>query len=600
MTDVEKESNRLDPVDGLVDNRRAAAMLGVSVGTFRVWATRSLTAKSGISTAMPVPVATMHGHVYRVEDIEEFGRQIALSSRALRTQQRSLGAYFTPNDAAELMVRWAVRHSEDVLLEPSLGDGQFAIAAQRFANSRGWGKLDIHACELDPETAGRAVASGAVASDRVRVGDFLSASDLPVVDAVIGNPPYVRVRELDSSLRKSALNSAQRTMGQPMDPAGSVWMPFVAKGTEQLRRGGRLALVLPLDFTYVKYARSLWSFLGQSYGRIRILRFRKRVFPEIMQNVLILLAENKGSSTSEVELIARERLADLPDGQIGAGVKVSIDEVARGDRAFQFALLPTRARETLTILEPLTGAAHSRVKFNIGYVSGNKKFFHPDSSVITEFGLPPESLRPTVESSRQLSRVGLGTGSEVPTAFLWTPGDQVAEQERAYVEHGSREGVDMAYKCRIRNPWFRVPGVKVPDVFLTTFSDRPRLHLNDAGWVASNSVLSGFTRPDESPRAFVESWYTPLTLLSTELHIHSLGGGVMIAVPREADSVRLLKHDVTLRPELDRLDDALKSGHSDSAYNVGAESISNLVGSEGLAAIQEGADVLTRWRKSRG
>lgn len=592
-------SDDLGPVNGLVDNRRAAAMLGVSVNTFRVWATRSQTATSGIAAAMPAPIATMHGHVYREDEIEDFGRQIALNARAERTAQRSRGAYFTPDDAANMMVRWAVRDQSDVILEPSVGEGQFALAAQQYAAARGWGVLDLHACELDPATAAEAVASGAVTKGHVHVGDFLAAKNLPMSDVVIGNPPYVRVRELDGDLRRNALDAAASTMnGLAMDNAGSVWMPFVSKATAQLKPGGRLAFVLPLDFTYVRYARPLWELLGRSFGRIRVLRFRERVFPDIMQNVLILLAEERGSMTSYVEQVAHRSLASLPE-DIGDGVPIKLENVVRGERAFQYALLPEITRETLAVLDPRTSPASDRVKFNIGYVSGNKTFFHPDQHAIKSFRLPQGSLLPSVESSRQLSRGGVSTSSMPPSSWLWLPGEKLTKGERAYIAQGEHNGVDMGYKCRIRKPWYRVPGVKKPDLMLTTFSDRPRLHLNDAGWVASNSVLCGYVKADEDPRGFVDSWYTPLTLLSTELQIHSLGGGVMIAVPREADAVRILDPASTQHVDTEKLDAALRSGDADAAYAVGATSIENLVGASGLAAVWEGADVLARWRKSQ-
>lgn len=589
----------LTPVHGLVDNRRAAAMLGVSVNTFRVWATRSRTATSGIAAAMPAPIATMHGHVYREDEIADFGRTIALSPRAERTEQRSRGAYFTPDDAANVMVRWAIRSESDVIIEPSLGDGQFALAVRSYAASRNWAPLELHACELDAATAAQAVASGAVDKGRVHVGDFLAETNLPKADVVIGNPPFVRIRELSSVLQRNALKAAASTMGgMSMDNAGSAWMPFVSKSAAQLKPGGRLAFVLPLDFTYVRYARPLWELLGRSFGRIRVLRLRERVFPDILQNVLILLAEERGGSTSHVEQIAHDRLGDLGH-DIGAGVPIALADIVKGERAFQHALLPGATREALAALGPHTSPASERVKFNIGYVSGNKTFFHPDEGTIKAFRLPKRSLLPTVESSRQLSHGGIGTSSMEPPSRLWLPCEKLTGGEREYVMHGEESGVDMGYKCRIRKPWYRVPGVRTPDLMLTTFSERPRLHLNDAKWVASNSVLCGYTNSGEDPRMFVDSWYTPLTFLSTELQIHSLGGGVMVAVPREADTVRVLNSSVTASSNTKSLDAALRSNDAGAAYATGEASIQHLVGTDGLAAIWNGAEILRQWRKAR-
>ena len=55
-------------VNGLVDSQRAAELLGISVNTFKVWASRSRSAKTGIAADMPKSVATMHGRVYLLEN----------------------------------------------------------------------------------------------------------------------------------------------------------------------------------------------------------------------------------------------------------------------------------------------------------------------------------------------------------------------------------------------------------------------------------------------------------------------------------------------------------------------------------------------------
>ncbi|MEN4904630.1 N-6 DNA methylase [Luteimonas sp. TWI1437] len=587
------------PINGLVDARRAAAMLGVSVNVFKVWANRSQEGKGGVAAAMPKPVAKMHGQIYLAAEIEEFGRLLAMSRRPPRTRERGLGAYFTPESAAQMMVSWAVRGSQDVILEPSVGDGRFAHAVHALAAANHWKSLQLHGCELDPQTAAQAVASGAVSANLLHVGDFLAEDRIPQVDAVIGNPPYVRLRELDASLRKNAVAAASDALGEAIDPAGSVWMPFVVKATKHLKADGRLALVLPLDFTYVRYARPLWDYLARLFGRLRIVRFRERVFPDILQNVLILLAEDKGKNTDYVELIARERLADLDNNLDQDGIRIPIESVIRGERIFQYALLPDETRSALALLAPYASPALNRVKFNIGYVSGNKTYFHPSDEVVREFKLPSRSLVPTAASSRSFSRQPLRTSQMDASAHLWLPRGKLTKGEHSYITRGEQDGVDMGFKCRIRKPWYVVPGVKTPDVFLTTFSDLPRLHLNDSDWTASNSVLGGFLRPDNDVEGFVDSWYTPLTLLSAEIEIHSLGGGVMVAVPREADSVLMLKSEFTSRANRRQLDAALRAGKIEDAYAIGSKSIAKLIGHDGASTLDKGIETLIAWRKAQ-
>lgn len=589
----------LDPVNGLLDARRAANLLGVDVKTFKVWATRSKTATSGIPAAMPKPVASMHGQIYRSEDIEAFGRHLALTSRAPRTLERERGAYFTPDRATEFMSAWALRAPNDTVLEPSLGDGRFVEAIQAVADNRGWGRVAVHAAELDEATA-QGVRERGLELASLHIGDFLAPNDLPKVDVVIGNPPYVRIRELDTTLGRNALQATQQAIHLPMDPAGSAWMPFVAKGTTLLTPGGRLAFVLPLDFTYVRYARPLWSFLGRSFGRLQVLRFKERVFPDILQNVLILLADQRGEQTDTVELITHDRITDLPGGHIEGGTRISIDDVITGDRAFLKALLPQEAADALEAIGPSSERAFDRIKFNIGYVSGSKKFFHPTAELIRTYKLPATSLYPTIGASRQLSRQGLRTSVIPVTEYLWLPGEKLTKGERDYITYGEAEGFDMAYKCRIRTSWYRVPGVKKPDVVLTTFSDPPRLHVNDAGWKASNSVLGGTLRAGQDALNFAYSWYTPLTQLSAELEIHSLGGGVMVAVPREADAIQVLTNSSTRKVDPQVLTEALKSTDRMAAYAVGGQAIVDLIGKDGLDAVQRGAETLASWRRAQG
>jgi hypothetical protein len=52
--------------------------------------------------------------------------------------------------------------------------------------------------------------------------------------------------------------------------------------------------------------------------------------------------------------------------------------------------------------------------------------------------------------------------------YLFAP-DPSAPSDAAlrYIEAGEVTGVQTAYKCRVRNPWWRVPLVRVPDLLLT-------------------------------------------------------------------------------------------------------------------------------------
>jgi adenine-specific DNA-methyltransferase len=484
-----------------------------------------------------------------------------------------------------------------MVLEPSMGDGAFVRAV------RGRG-LETWAVELAADTFTAAVDSGLIDADHAVRGDFLGVPPFPV-DAVIGNPPYVRLRHLPRHEARRAAAVAKGVLGSPMQPSGSIWMPFVLHASRFLRPGGCMALVLPFDATYVRYARPLWRFLADSFSELRVVRVHERVFPEILQDVVMLLAGGLGGATPTIELEAYERVRDLVAGRPLTSSRVAVDCVVAGERPFVEALLPPELRLLLSDrLRETTVTARELVKFRIGYVSGDKRFFHPDESTVRRFGLPSRHLLPALTSSRQLRGAGVRT-SGVPSPgagslYLPEPGS-LESGERAYIAQGHAAGVSRRYKCRVRAPWFLTPGVEIPDVVLPVFAEAPVLLDNDVGYAASNSLLCGYLRPGVTAASVLARWYTSLTLLQIELEVHSLGGGVRVFVPNEAGAIRLPARARASPHLLQRADALVRGGAVAAAYRTGDEPVLErqlALSPAEIELIRHGIAVLAWWRNS--
>lgn len=90
----------------------------------------------------------------------------------------------------------------------------------------------------------------------------------------------------------------------------------------------------------------------------------------------------------------------------------------------------------------------------------------------------------------------------------------------------------------MRNPWYSVPDVHVPDFFLTYMTGRaPRLVRNSEETTYTNAVHS--VRERKAVRRIIEGWDTPFVRLSSELEGHPLGGGTLKLEPREATRIVL-------------------------------------------------------------
>ncbi len=516
-------------------------------------------------------------------------------------RRRTLGAFYTPSSATDYMAEWLVRRDQEFILEPSFGDGIFLKAVHECAERKNLTPPRLLGVEIDDAARARLMRDPAMAGLSLHGADFTTVTPV-TVDSVIGNPPYVRLRHLDGSQRDSALRAAGNILGQAMDPSGSLWMPFILHAMRFLTAGGRMALVLPYDFTYVRYARPLWAALSDHFGSLQVLRTHERLFPEILQDVVILLADDYGKRTGKVRYQAFERVQDLYGGDAVVSEAITIEAIIDGERPFVHALLGDELRDLLrTRIAPVTVPARQRVTFNIGYVSGDKRFFHPTPAEIQEYQIPERSLLPSITSSRMLKGIGLHTsslgGAQAERLFLPDPGS-LTDGERQYVALGEGSGVSDRFKCRVREPWYVVPGVKTPDVILSVFTERPVLLINDARCFASNSLLCGYCEEGGSGE-LAAAWYTSLTLLQCELEVHSLGGGVMVMVPGEAGRVRLPKYVTTHEDRLRRIDTLLRAGRVAEVYSDGDQDI--LVCQLGLSdeevtRIRRGVKILAHWR----
>ena len=516
-----------------------------------------------------------------------------LEDLRLSSARDALGTFYTPNDISSKLVSCLSLPSNAKVLEPSFGDGSFLKGVKANGITLG----NVYGCEIDPIACNDAMQASLIQPENVFEGSFFDFKTTKKFDAAIGNPPFVRIRSLSRNEAAAALDLANRSLTTPIGEEASEWLPFLIRASEYVKDGGSLAFVLPQDVTYLRYAKPAWKYLAENYGQILLIRIQERIFKDILQDVVILIATDKGLSTDNVIFACYRRISDFLNGNLNIKSQIKIDDILGNKRPFQRALINPSLLEELES-SPLFVRAEEEALFHIGYVCGNKKFFHPSSTTVSDYCLPKKSLTPTVASSRQLAKVGFNTSKFKAPERLWLPSPQLCDGERNYIIHGESHNVHNGYKCSKRKPWWIVPGVVTPDAILSVFGDTPRLILNDGCWSISNSLLGAYCKNGTDPAAFCGTWYSSVTRLSIELQIHSLGGGVLVAVPQEANQIlKLSKHhsDTTLNS---RLAKSVNLGDLSSAYKTYDELLEKSLGREVIEDIRLAIDELVAWRKN--
>jgi adenine-specific DNA-methyltransferase len=474
--------------------------------------------------------------------------------------KKARGAFFTPPEITDFLADWAIRTPDDSVLEPSCGEAAFLASIGRRLSS--WGSrpgpeqvtgVEIHAPSA--QSALRRLASADIPG-RIHILDFFEFDAPPIYAAVIGNPPYIRYQGFTGEARARGQRAALG-QGVRLDGLASSWAAFVVHAARFLKPDGRLALVLPAELLSVNYAGPVRRFLLERFGSVRLVLFEERVFPGVLEEVVLLLAEGQGP-TDHFEV---SQVSDLGGLRELSGRKFY---PALPDRKWTPALLASEAAQTYVDLTE----GESFVDLldwgdpDLGIVTGGNAYFCLTASKAAKLRIPvSERIAISPRGSRHLRGLTFTarTWEELARAdapvYLFYPKTTPSVAAQRYIEEGERLGIDQAYKCRVRSPWWRVPLVPMPDLFFTYMNhDTPRLVANRARVLPLNSIhgvrLDSAHRRigmDLLPMAMLNS----LTLLGAELVGRSYGGGILKLEPKEADRLPVPSLAVVRKSESD-------------------------------------------------
>lgn len=459
--------------------------------------------------------------------------------------RKARGAFFTPPQITRYLADWAVRAPDDAVFEPSAGDAAFLVAATERLRRLGAEHPELDGIEIHPAsvaTARRRVTE-AGGRARVRTADFFDIAPTPTYSAVLGNPPYIRYQDFRGSQRAQSRRAALKA-GVTLSALASSWAAFTVHAALFLRPGGRMALVLPAELLSVNYAAAVRKFLFDRFASVELVMFDEQVFPGAEADVVLLLADGFGAGPSGHAVIHRARNAEALTSEL---VQRHWSPVDPADK-WVSGLIGNRPVEILHGL-------HDDGRFStleewgdttLGMVTGNNGFFALSPARVSELRLrpadlltlsPPGSghLRGLTLSTHQLAALG----ADGRSVHLFRPTGRLSAPAQRYIEAGHAAGVHLAYKCRVRTPWYLVPLVKPADLLLTCMNaDTPRLVTNRAAAHHLNSVHGVYLRDEVAalgrdllPLAALNS----VTVLHAEMVGRAYGGGVLKIEPREAD-----------------------------------------------------------------
>lgn len=467
------------------------------------------------------------------------------------SSEKLRGGFYTPAPIAEFVLRWGINGSTDFdILEPSCGDGVFLDQLQK----HNFKYNSITAVEFD-ETEAQKAQQIELKNKLIINDDFHTYCNNTEkqFDLIIGNPPYIRYQFFDRQQQIEAENIFIKA-GLTYSKLTNAWVSFVVGSSLLLKdKGGRIGFVLPAEILQVSYALQLRKFLAQFYNKINIISFEKLVFPNIQQEVVLLLCEKNETKGHNIEHIELRDATDLQSLDIER-LKSPKKKIDFKSNKWTFYFLD---QEEIDFLENIakrrnipTLEKYARVE--VGITTGSNDFFTVPLTTVEEYGLEAYA-KPMVGRSVQVNSVIFeeedwkkNKHSKAKAHLLVFPERKNLDKKNGavkYIEHGESLGIHKGYKTGIRDDWFVVPSLKISEaLFIRRNNLYPRLIINKAGAYTTDTMHRVFIRPGTNIEALTASYYNSLSLAFTEVSGRSHGGGVLELMPNEAERILLPYH----------------------------------------------------------
>lgn len=457
-------------------------------------------------------------------------------TKAERDRRRALGIYYTPPEAAKVLARWAIRHPDELVLEPSFGGCAMLSAAVNVFQSLGNSQpsKQLYGFDVDPDAFAHLASIGIDnVSGNFKHLDFLCSSAESVrVDAVLANPPFVSYHRLNENQRR-LIEKVRQKYFPALHKKASLWAYFLLHSLSFLRPGGRMAFVLPNAIGTADYSRPLLDFLREHFAQVELVHVSERLFIQAGADErisLLFLSDYRPNGVPCPEplrlrdIVRVREIADFNDSTINAsGHPKIVDVRSKAEKAIE--------NLQKNGFDELGSVASVR----IGEVVGDVRFFVRPLSEWLRLRIDKGYLQPILTRSGQIRGCYLpkenGEGLSSVPYILLPPEHNLPDEISAYLAQYPEEAVAANKTFKKRPYWYRCSYTRDADAFIGSMNhDYPRVIGNESGISCSNAFykISLNKRPELSSWLPILSLTTPMRLSAEVLGRVRGSGGIKL------------------------------------------------------------------------
>lgn len=467
--------------------------------------------------------------------------------KADSSKQKLRGAYYTPLPLAKMMVELFKNGEINRILEPSCGDGVFLDAvceSELFESVTTLSAIEIEKSEVELLKERYDTFKNIDVLNKDFFDFYHEMKGKEKYDLILGNPPYIRYQYLEEKQRER-MSEILISHGMKANKLINAWVGFIVACVEMLADNGRIAFVVPAEILQVAYAEELRLFLAERLSKITLITFEELVFPDIEQEIVVFIGE-KGEEEKGIRIIELNNLDDLEDLDIQSNGFQKLQHVHEKWTKYFTSEQENRLINLIKIdnrFQKLSDVA----LINVGITTGNNKYFSVDKDTVVKYELK-DVVRPLIGRSAHAQSIYFNNEDwqenveKNKAAYLIdfpeTDYADYPQKHKQYIMLGEENGENIGYKCNIRDRWYRIPSIWVPDAFFLRRNNLyPKFVLNKCNAVSTDTMHRVKFNEGQEPERIVLSYYNSISFAFTELCGRSYGGGVLEILPGEVGNV---------------------------------------------------------------
>ena len=277
-----------------------------------------------------------------------------------QSKRKEKGVVYTPNTITKYIVSNILNCKHiPTILDPSCGCGAFLLTAAEYMHEKyriPYSEIIssyLYGVDIDPNAIDRAksllslmvLVNGeeekcrfnlicADALDKATY-DRLREMQTDGFDRVVGNPPYVRKKDISQETKDFFYNWVSSSVGNV-----NLYIPFFELGLKLLSDNGRLGYITPNSYLQNINGRGLRKFLTAQQHKVEIIDFRdSQVFEKVTSYTCITFIDKSiktstisysrlnETNTLENHTFSEYHYTDFPDGKPWKMQESSVDEI---------------------------------------------------------------------------------------------------------------------------------------------------------------------------------------------------------------------------------------------------------------------------------